>query len=114
MLDAVEITGDMLFPGVGFVPRVLLRHDTTPFEMGASPPGGPFAVGEQGFGEHLVAVARQAGDVDMSNSDGPEAAGAGLVPQIGRLVRGSDENNLPWLDDLLSAIGRALTVLGAR
>src|SRR5215469_9298938 len=110
---ALEKALDFLFTRVGFVPRLLLRHDELAFETGVRPPAEALPIEVHGFGEKLIAVVGQTVDIDDADLDRPEPSAAGLVTQICRLIGRADENALARFDHLLAAVARAMALDGA-
>src|ERR1700733_2059157 len=83
--------GYCLLPGIGLVAGFLLRLDVLVFKLLIRPPFHSLSIQVHGFGEELIAVARECVGIDEAPFDGPEPPAAGLVAQIHRLVRCADE-----------------------
>ena len=103
---ADEVFADLLFPDVRLVALLLLGLDVLALEILVRPPRLAFAEELDGLGEKLVAIAGKFVDLDGADLDRPEAPPAGLVAQVGGLVRGADEDALARLDHLLAAVAR--------
>jgi hypothetical protein len=61
--------------------------------------------------EQLIAITLQSIDIDCPDLDGPEPPTARLIAQVNVLVRGANENALPWLVLIEPAIGGAISLL---
>src|SRR5215469_10573314 len=97
--------GDCFGPGVVVEAGFLLGFEEEAFEVGVWPILVAEAPGVDGFGEQLVAIGLEGGEVDVLADDGPEAAPSGFVLQPSVLVGGADEEALAWLVDVMSAVG---------
>ena len=104
---------DGVLPGVRLIAGILLGLDMLGLECLIGPPPLALAVKLHRFGKKLIAVPRERIGVDDADLDGPEPAPAGFIAQIRRLVRCADEDALARLDDLFSAVARAVSFLGA-
>ena|SRR5208282_2291898 len=65
-----------------------------------------------GLREQLVPVSFESLDVDFTHGYGPEASGAGFVPEIDGLVGGADEQALAGFKDFTSPVFWKVSFLG--
>ena len=77
-----DVGRNVFFPNVRLVSLRLLRHDVFTFKTLVRPSRHTMPIAIDGFGEKLVAVVRQAIDVDVSAFDRPEATASGFIAQI--------------------------------
>src|SRR5438094_388904 len=104
LAHCVKVGGDGFFPGIHFVPRLLLRHDVLELEVLVRPPAHAFAVTNGSLGKELIAVPSQGIDINGTDFHWPETPSASFVTQIRAPVGCADENALARFDDLLSAV----------
>ena len=109
--ESIEIGPDRLFPRIGLIPRLLLRHDALALEILVRPPRNAVPIQLDGTSEQLIAITTRNASILMTLlTIGQKPAPAGLVAQIGILVGGANEDALPWLYDFLASIAGASSV----